>query len=96
MSPLRRLRAAISLFSEVVSDDRVDTIKTELRWLARECGPARDLDTLLIEVLKPLRKQHPNEPGLVSISKMFERKRLKSYQQARRGRSVGSIPHTRS
>jgi triphosphatase len=79
----RRLRAAISLFSEVVRDDRVDTVKTELRWLARECGPARDLDTLLVEVLKPMRKQHTNEPGLVSISKMFERKRLKNYQQAR-------------
>ena len=79
---LRRLRAAISLFSVVVSDDRVSAIKTELRWLAQEFGPARDLDTLLIEVLKPLRKQHANEPGLVSISKMFARKRLKSYQQA--------------
>jgi len=79
---LRRLRAAISLFSDVVSDDRIDTIKTELRWLAREFGPARDLDTLFIEVLKPLRKQHANEPGFVSISKMFARKRLKSHRQA--------------
>jgi len=79
---LRRLRAAISLFSQVVSDDRINTIKTELRWLARELGPARDLDTLLIEVLKPLRKQYANESGLVSINKMFARQRLKSYQRA--------------
>jgi inorganic triphosphatase YgiF len=79
---LRRLRATISLFSDVVSGDRIDTIKTELRWLAREFGPARDLDTLLIEVLKPLRKQHANEPGLVSISKMFARERLKGYRRA--------------
>jgi triphosphatase len=79
---LRRLRAAISLFSDAVSDDRINTIKTELRWLARELGPARDLDTLLIEVLKPLRKQHANEPGLVSIIKMFVRQRLKSYRRA--------------
>ena len=76
---LRRLRAAISLFSVVVGDDRAGAIKTELRWLAQELGPARDLDTLLVEVIKPLRKQHPNEPGLVSISNMFARKRLKSY-----------------
>ena len=79
---LRRLRAAISLFSVVVGDDRAGAIKTELRWLAQEFGPARDLDTLLVEVIKPLRKQHPNEPGLVSISNMFARKRLKSYRQA--------------
>jgi inorganic triphosphatase YgiF len=79
---LRRLRAAISLFSDVVSDDRINTIKTELRWLAQELGPARDLDTLIIEVLKPLRKQYGNESGFVSISKMFARKRLKNYRRA--------------
>jgi inorganic triphosphatase YgiF len=79
---LRRLRAAISVFSDMLRDDRIDTIKSELRWLAREFGPARDLDTLFIEVLKPLRKQHANELGFVSISKMFARKRLKSHRQA--------------
>jgi inorganic triphosphatase YgiF len=79
---LRRLRAAISLFSVVVGDDRASAIKTELRWLAQELGPARDLDTLLFEVIKPLRKRHANEPGLASISNMFARKRLKSYRQA--------------
>src|SRR6266700_428793 len=79
---LRRLRAAISLFSAVVADDRAEAIKTELRWLARELGPARDLDTLLVEVIQPLRKRHLHEPGLASISKMFTRKRLKSYRQA--------------
>src|SRR5664280_3547682 len=45
---LRRLRAAISVFSNIVSDNRIDAIKNELRWLAREFGPARDLDTLYI------------------------------------------------
>jgi triphosphatase len=79
---LRRLRAAISLFSHVVSDDQVNTIKTELRWLGQETGPARDLDMLFIEVLKPLRKQHADEPGLVSVCRMFARKRLKCYRRA--------------
>jgi triphosphatase len=79
---LRRLRAAISLFSEVVAGDRAEAIKTELRWLAHELGPARDLDTLLFEVIRPLRQRHANEPGLVSISNMFTRKRLKSYRRA--------------
>jgi triphosphatase len=79
---LRRLRAAISLFSAVVGDDRAGAIKSELRWLAQEFGPARNLDTLLVEVIRPLRKRHSNEPGLISISNMFARKRLKSYRQA--------------
>ena len=79
---LRRLRAAISLFSSVVADDRTEAIKTELRWFAKELGPARDLDTLLFEVIGPMRKQHAKEPGLASISNMFTRKRLKRYRQA--------------
>jgi triphosphatase len=79
---LRRLRAAISLFSTVVTDPRVEAIKAELRWLGRELGPARDLDSFLIEALRPLRKQQANEPGLVSISRMFARERLKSYRRA--------------
>jgi triphosphatase len=78
---LRRLRAAISLFSPVVGDDRAGAIKSELKWLAQEFGPARNLDTLLVEVIRPLQKRHPNEPGLVSIGNMFARKRLKSYRQ---------------
>jgi triphosphatase len=79
---LRRLRAAISLFLPVVGDDRADAIKSELKWLAQEFGPTRNLDTLLVEVIRPLQKRHPKEPGLVSIGNMFARKRLKSYRQA--------------
>src|SRR5262245_47485620 len=80
---LRRLRAAISLFSDFLDDDKINMIKTELKWLAHEFGPARNLDTHIFEVLKPLRKQHPKEPGLVSIGKMFARQRLKCYQGVR-------------
>jgi triphosphatase len=79
---LRRLRAAISLFSAVVTDSRVEAIKAELKWLGRELAPARDLDSFLIEALRPLRKQQADEPGLISISRMFARERLKSYRRA--------------
>ena len=60
---LRRLRAAISLFSAVVTDPRVEAIKTELKWLGRELAPARDLDSFLIEALRPLRKQQAERAG---------------------------------
>ena len=42
------MRAAISLFSDVVRDNRMEMVKAELRWLGREFAPARDLDSLLI------------------------------------------------
>ena len=79
---VRKLRAAISLFSDFVSDDRVGTIKTELRWFARELGPARELDVFLSEVLGPLKNQHKNDPGFISISRMFARRRLQGYRRA--------------
>src|SRR5262245_29706139 len=80
---LRRLRASISLFSDFLDDDKIVTIRTELKWLTNEFGPARNLDTHIFEVLKPLRKQHPKEPGLVSIGKMFGRQRVKYYKAVR-------------
>src|SRR5262249_3226737 len=47
---LRRLRAAISLFSDVVSDSTLARIKTELKWLTKALAPARDLDVFLAEM----------------------------------------------
>jgi triphosphatase len=42
---LRRLRAAISLFSKLFGDKQTERIKSELHWLRRgELSPARDLD----------------------------------------------------
>jgi inorganic triphosphatase YgiF len=80
---LRRLRAAISLFSDVVTDGRVEAIKAELKWLGAELAPARDLDSFLSEALRPLRKRQADQPGFESISRMFARERLKAYRRAR-------------
>jgi triphosphatase len=38
---LRRLRAAISIFSDVLDDEQTRKIKRELKWLTGELGPAR-------------------------------------------------------
>src|SRR5664280_1021338 len=55
--------------------DRVEVARTGT-WPGARLGHAS------YRGLKPLRKQHANEPGLVSISKMFVRERLKSYRRA--------------
>jgi triphosphatase len=80
---LRRLRAAISLFKDVVTDDRVEAIKTELKWIGSELAPARDLDSFVIEALRPLHKQQADQPGLESIARLFARERIKSHKRAR-------------
>ena len=61
---LRRLRAALTLFKDVVSDTRVESIKAELRWITDALGAARDLDVYLDTVLLPARERTGPNPDL--------------------------------
>ncbi len=54
---LRRLRAAIAIFADVVGDEDLKKIKAELKWITRELGPARDLDVFATDVLGPAKGQ---------------------------------------
>ena len=36
---LRRLRAAIAIFADVVDDEDLEKIKGELKWITKELGP---------------------------------------------------------
>jgi inorganic triphosphatase YgiF len=53
---LRRLRAAIAMFSKMTGDSEQARIKAELKWITNELGPARDLDVIITDILKPLDK----------------------------------------
>ena len=64
---LRRLRAAISLFSDMIVEAQSRTIKTELKWLTNELGPAREFDVFLTKVVAPLEKQHARLVGMRSL-----------------------------
>jgi triphosphatase len=44
---LRRLRAAASLFKDILTDDESIAIRAELRWMNHALGPVRDLDVLV-------------------------------------------------
>ena len=79
---LRRLRAAMSVFAEVVSDRDSRRIKAELRRISAALGPARDLDVFLSDVLIPLRRQHAREPGVAAICRDFEGRRKRAYEKA--------------
>ena len=46
---LRRLRAAFGLFKSAVDGPVVRALSAEARWLAGECGPARDLHVFMTE-----------------------------------------------
>lgn len=79
---LRRLRAAIAVFADVVDDDDVKKITGELKWITKELGPARDLDVFGADVLRPLRAKRPEDEGLASSHRQFEEKRMAAYARA--------------
>jgi inorganic triphosphatase YgiF len=90
---LRRLRAAISLFKDMVSDERVEAVKDELRWITGVLGEARDLDIYIAKVLEPAREEAPDDEGIRRAIADAEAKREKAYdavQAALRARRYGA------
>ena len=79
---LRRLRAAISLFSEVVEGPQRQHIAEELKWIAGQLGPARDLDVFISDILEPHRAAFPDDPGWESIQARILRSRAAAYNAA--------------
>ena len=65
---LRRLRAAMSLFAALLHDPQTAAIKNELKWLAGELGPARELEVLLSRVVAPMKRRHRRWRGMPSLS----------------------------
>jgi inorganic triphosphatase YgiF len=81
---LRRLRAAIAAFADVVDDEDQNKIKTELKWITQELGPARDLDVFAADVLEPLIASRPANADLALTRRNFEAKRKEAYIHAAR------------
>jgi len=78
---LRRLRAALSLFKELVRDGEVKSIKAELKWLTDRLGSARELDVLIEEHVDPLREAAVGS-AMGILKKDLEAKRAAELEQA--------------
>jgi triphosphatase len=85
---LRRLRAALSLFADILTDTQTTAIKTELRWLAAELAPARQLEVLVRHVLAPLMKRQRRWEGVPWLSEELARDREDALARAKN--AVGS------
>ena len=72
---LRRLRAAMSLFAALLRDAQTAAIKNELKWLAGELGPARELEVLVSRVVVPMKRQRRRWRGMPSLSHEFAERR---------------------
>ncbi len=79
---LRRMRAAISLFSDILADPQTEQIKTELKWITGELGPARELDVFVKRVVKPVADGNPDGPGMAVLAKELRDKREDAFARA--------------
>jgi CHAD domain-containing protein len=78
---LRRLRSAISLFSELLNDPQTKRVKRELKWLTSEFGPARELDVFLAKTVGPWVEHDPEGP-LQQFNTDLERLRERGFERA--------------
>jgi CHAD domain-containing protein len=77
---VRRLRAAISLFSDMLPDPQTNALKAELKWIMGELGPARELDVFLKRVVKPVADR--KGPGIAVLSRELRQRRESAFARA--------------
>lgn len=58
---LRRLRAIVGAYRELIDDTVHAAWSIDLRWAQRACGPARDLDVLVLETFSQMASHLPND-----------------------------------
>ena len=84
----RTLRSALSTFKAAVTDPDFEQIKGELRWIAKSCDQARNLDVFTAETLAPAAKLAPPPAGLEALAAAIEGAR--EHARAEVAQAVGS------
>ena len=79
---LRRLRAAITLFGDVVAGEQRQTVSNALTWITGELGPARDLDVFIADILVPQRASHADDPQVKAVYDDVLARRVAAYDRA--------------
>lgn len=79
----RRLRSALSIFSDLLSQERLTPIREELRWLAGELDGARNWDVFVLHTLPPIRAAFPEHDGLRWLATQSAELRQQANAQAR-------------
>jgi len=80
---LRRLRAAMSLFSKLLGDQETERVKSELKWLTGELAPARDLDVYVRKEIEPLHGAAPARRGMKKLAGALTSRRDATFGKAR-------------
>jgi inorganic triphosphatase YgiF len=80
---LRRLRSALDLMRSVVSLSKLDLLRSEAKWLARNLSPARDWDVFEQDTLRVVAKGCPSIAGFDALASAVEQRRAASYDRVR-------------
>ena len=80
---VRRLRAAVWVFSELLRSKQTEAIKQDLKWLAGKLGPVRDLDVFLATRVKNLEVADPPIAGLGDLVAELEYRRAVAAEAAK-------------
>ena len=89
---LRRLRAAMSLFSKLVGHKETERIKSELKWLTSELAPARDLDVYERGTVEPLRRAAPMRRGMKELEGELASRRAAAFGRAKEAVEFSTVP----
>jgi CHAD domain-containing protein len=76
----RRMRSAVSLFRDAIPRQATGVWGEEMRWIAGELGPARDLDVFITEGLGPVAELLPL-PGADRLRLVAEERRAQTYRE---------------
>ncbi|MGB5833928.1 MAG: CHAD domain-containing protein [Thiohalocapsa sp.] len=76
----RRMRSALSLFRDAIPKEATESWGDEMRWIAGELGPARDLDVFIAEGLGPVTELLPLA-GADRLLRVAEERRAQIYRE---------------
>jgi CHAD domain-containing protein len=80
---LRRLRAAISIFKDLLNDNQTDAIKAELKWITEQLGPARDYDVFAGDLAAALAGERAHADALRELRAMLVDRRAQAFNDAK-------------
>lgn len=79
---LRRLRAIVGAYRELIDDSVHAAWSIDLRWAQRACGPARDLDVLVLETLSQMSSHLPNDEAFKRFLQVANEERAAARREA--------------
>src|SRR5215510_14746580 len=80
---VRRLRACLWVFSDLLRSKQTEAIKQDLKWLGAKLGPVRDLDVFLATRVKRLEAADPPIAGLGDLGAELEYRRAVAAEAAK-------------